>query len=79
LATHPFVDGNGRTARVLMNPILVSEGYPPAIIKADPGRRIAYLDALEGASVQGELEPFEVVVAEAAEEGLDRYLRWTAG
>lgn len=76
---HPFADGNGRTARLLMNLILISAGYPPAIIKADPQRRIAYLDALEAASVSGELEPFEGVVAEAVDEGLDRYLQWTTG
>jgi Fic family protein len=76
---HPFADGNGRTARLLMNLILISTGYPPAIIKADPQRRIAYLDALESASVSDELTPFEKVVAEAVDEGLDRYLQWTAG
>jgi Fic family protein len=76
---HPFSDGNGRTARLLMNLILMTEGYPPAIIKADPQRRIAYLDALEVASVQQDLEPFELVVAEAVDESLDQYLRWTEG
>lgn len=76
---HPFVDGNGRTARLLMNLILISEGYPPAIIKADPQRRIAYLDALEAASTAGQTEPFEAVVAEAVEESLDRFLQWTQG
>jgi len=76
---HPFSDGNGRTARLVMNLILMSAGYPPAIIKADPQRRIAYLDALEAASVSGELAPFERVAAEAVGESLDRYLQWTAG
>lgn len=76
---HPFTDGNGRVARLLMNLVLMSEGYPPAIIKADPQRRIAYLDALEIASVHGHLEPFELVVAEAVDESLDRYLQWTGG
>lgn len=75
---HPFTDGNGRTARLLMNLILMSEGYPPAIIKADPQRRIAYLDALEAASVRKDLGPFELVVAQAVNESLDRYLQWTA-
>lgn len=76
---HPFIDGNGRTARLLMNLILMSQGYPPAVIKADPQRRIAYLDALETASVDGKLEPFETVVAEAVGESLDGYLAWTGG
>lgn len=76
---HPFADGNGRTARLLMNLILMIAGYPPAIIKADPQRRIAYLDALEAASVAGEIAPFEKVIAEAVDEGLERYLQWTAG
>lgn len=73
---HPFVDGNGRTARLLMNLILMGAGYPPAIIKADPQRRIAYLDALEAASVRGELEAFTGVVAQAVDESLDRFLGW---
>lgn len=75
---HPFTDGNGRTARLLMNLLLMGYGYPPAIIKADPQRRIAYLDALEQASVDKQLGPFEQVVAEAVSESLDRYLQWTA-
>ncbi|HEY3366716.1 MAG TPA: Fic family protein [Symbiobacteriaceae bacterium] len=76
---HPFVDGNGRTARLLTNLILMAVGYPPAIIKADPDRRIAYLDALEEASVRGDLVPFELVVAQAVNESLERYLNWTGG
>lgn len=76
---HPFSDGNGRTARLLMNLILMGAGFPPAIIKADPQRRIAYLDALEAASVSDDLRPFEQVVAEAVAESLDRYLQWSEG
>jgi Fic family protein len=77
ISIHPFTDGNGRTARLLMNLILMRNGYPPAIIKADPARRTAYLDALEVASVQHDLLPFEVVVAQSVDESLDRYLKWT--
>jgi hypothetical protein len=58
-----------------VNLILLSLGNPPAMIKAEPQRRIAYLVALERASVQSDLEPFEQVVAEAFSECLERGAR----
>lgn len=69
---HPFVDGNGRTARLLMNFSLMQDGYPPAVIRKEERER--YLDALEVASAEGNLEPFVQLVAERVEETLELYL-----
>lgn len=75
---HPFTDGNGRTARLLMNLLLMREGYVPAILKSEPERRIAYLDARERASLTDDTRDFENLVAHAEEESLRRHLEWTA-
>jgi Fic family protein len=71
---HPFSDGNGRTSRLLMNFILMSNGYPPAIVKAEADKRIAYYQALEAASVEKNTTSFIQLIAECVEESLHRYL-----
>jgi Fic family protein len=55
-AIHPFGDGNGRTARLLMNLLLLRGGYPP--IAVWPADRAAYLQALETGSTTDDLKPF---------------------
>ncbi|NJN49566.1 MAG: Fic family protein [Alkalinema sp. RL_2_19] len=68
-AIHPFSDGNGRTARLLMNLLLIRRGYPIAIIRMRDRDR--YLDALSTAAT-GDFQPFERLIAEAVEESLRR-------
>mgnify|MGYP001950623978 CR=1 FL=1 len=72
---HPFAEGNGRTGRMLMNYILVKQGYPPFIIRNS--RRSDYLDALGEADKSSikEINPkyFKDLVKFLAEEMIDSY------
>lgn len=70
VTVHPFIDGNGRVARLLMNLILMRYGYPIAIITKEDRHR--YYDALEF-SQASDLTPFVVLVAESIEESLEEY------
>ncbi len=72
VAIHPFVDGNGRTGRLLMNLVLMQSGYPLAIIKTE--ERDAYIDAINEGTVTGDLTDFYKVVYGAIERSLDAYL-----
>ncbi len=69
---HPFIDGNGRTARLLMNLLAMSAGYPPAIIS--PENRLEYINALEKAQLGGSLDDFLQIVYTAIDRSLDIYL-----
>ena len=53
---HPYMDGNGRMARFLMNLMLASGRYPWTIIRVDD--RVEYMACLEQASVEGKIKPF---------------------
>lgn len=69
---HPFADGNGRTARLLTNLMLLKTGYPPVIV--GPEHRPDYLDALETRQLAGDSAPFETFMAARLIESLDLYL-----
>lgn len=69
---HPFVDGNGRTSRLIMNYQLMSRNFlPVSVNKKD---RLEYFNYLEEYAVTGNLSPFSDFVAELEEKRLDEYL-----
>ena len=53
---HPYMDGNGRTARFIMNAMLVTGDYSWTIIPIE--KRDEYMSALEMASIKGDIIPF---------------------
>lgn len=72
VAIHPFSDGNGRTARLLMNLILLQAGYPPLVIT--PEQRPDYVDALEARHTNGETISWMAFMEARLVESLERYL-----
>jgi len=65
---HPYMDGNGRMARFLMNVMLAAGGYPWTVIPLD--RRDAYMAALEDASARQDIAPFAKFIGKLVQEGL---------
>ena len=69
---HPFVDGNGRTSRLLMNLDLMNSGYNPVIIKKES--RLKYYEALDKAHTIGNYTDFVKLVTKLEVEMLKKYL-----
>lgn len=70
---HPFIDGDGRTSRLIMNYQLMSAGYLPVSIAKDT--RLDYYNALEEYAVNKNLNPFADFVAKLEEQQLDTYIK----
>lgn len=68
---HPFIDGNGRMSRLLMNLELLKAGYPPCVITVE--NRLAYYEALDQWMAYGKTELFIQFVADAVLEGFKPY------
>lgn len=69
---HPFIDGNGRVSRLLLNLELMKSGYPPIVIRVE--NRLSYYNALDRAHTSGEYADFIDLVATETEASLDLYL-----
>ncbi|MCP4155823.1 MAG: Fic family protein [bacterium] len=70
---HPFSDGNGRIARLLMNLVLFASGYPVTIIP--PLRRVEYINALEKSHLTGDNSSFVRLIASCVKESQKELLR----
>lgn len=68
---HPFIDGNGRTGRLVLNLLLVRLGYPPIVVLKQ--QRSAYLTALQKADV-GDVGPLGELLARAMYDNLNRFI-----
>lgn len=73
VTVHPFSDGNGRTARLLMNLLLLQAGYPPVVIY--PEDRPAYHDALAAVQLRDDRGSYHAFLFAQLERSLDHYLQ----
>lgn len=73
---HPFVGGNGRTSRLLMNLELMKAGFPAAILNVE--RRLEYYEALDKAHCDDDYELFLALIATVVEESFAQYW-WALG
>ncbi len=72
VSIHPFVDGNGRTARLLLNLLLMQAGFPSAIIRKED--RSEYINSLEKGQTKNDLVDYYDLMLEAVDRSLDIYL-----
>ncbi|GIM52737.1 cell division protein Fic [Capnocytophaga cynodegmi] len=76
---HPFIDGNGRTSRLLMNLILLRWGYPIAILKGDTESRLKYYNTLETAQIENDKRPFIDLIADNIRQTIERIIKIVEG
>jgi Fic family protein len=73
VSIHPFTDGNGRTARLLLNLELLKCGFPAVVLPVE--RRLESYQMLDLAHTQGDYAPFTGLIAELLERSFAQYAR----
>lgn len=73
VSIHPFTDGNGRCARLLMNLILITNKYPPTIIRKED--RKEYIDSIEKGQLSNDLSDYYLFMFKSIANSLDIYLK----
>jgi len=76
---HPFIDGNGRTSRLIMNLILLSNGYPIAILKGDHQSRIDYFKSLEEVQIDKDPTSFYRLILNALKSSMLEHIELAGG
>lgn len=77
VSIHPFIDGNGRAARLLMNLVLIANSFPMAVIRNE--ERTQYLEAVNKGQTKGNLDSFYKIIFKAIERSLDAYINAAKG
>ncbi len=75
---HPFIDGNGRTARLVMNLILIHNGYLVVNILGEAEKRDAYCDALEKSHLEDNSDDFQKIILNELKCSFFDYLNMVA-
>lgn len=72
---HPFIDGNGRVSRLVMNFILYQHGFPTLILKGDNDSRVKYFDALGQVQTGEDPLPFYELIIDHVIESLEEHIK----
>lgn len=73
---HPFIDGNGRTSRLIMNLLIHRSGFPMVNISGATQSRIAYYKALDDVQTKGKSDAFRLFLVKEAIRSLKQWLEW---